>query len=229
MKKEMIENIRKNLNISAQEHLKEQNFEFAQAKKVLKDYQLNRLKETHQDLLYNPETRKAAEFFLNEIYGSSKMSERHQDLNKLLPTMEKVFPDKALEVINDAIELHSLTEVLDNKLVAQLGSNFTSEQYHVAYKNSASKEDRVKQLELVKNVGFDLCNLVKLPLISMTLKMMRVPAKLGGLSDMHDFLESGFNTFKDTRNPKGFIEKVIDKEYEMLDKLYSSTSVLKPF
>lgn len=223
MKRELIKIIEDNLNISKVEHEKEKaNFDFAQAKKILKSYQVNRLKSVHEDLLYSPDTKNAAQFFLNDIYGSTKMTDRYNDMQKLLPMMEKVFPVMALEVISKAIVLNALTEKLDSDMANTLGKNFSPEEYDNAYITVTSKEDRVKQLELVQDVGLALCSLVRLPLISTTLKVMKFPAKMGGLSDMHDFLEKGFLTFRDTKNPENFIYQVINKEKSILNILYNN-------
>lgn len=220
MKQELINRIKQNLMLSQQEHDKERNSAFAKSKEALKLYQKERLTDTHADLLLNRETRQAGLFFLNDIYGSSKIGDRHKDLERIIPTMEKLFPEPALEVIADAISLNAMTEVLDGKMATILGQNFTPAQYDEAYRQVATREEREAQIQLVQNVGYTLADLVKLPLISTTLKVMTLPAKLGGLMDMHEFLSKGFQTFKEVKNPRAFIDKIIEKEKEELNKTY---------
>lgn len=220
-KNELVKVLKDSLLNAKQERQKvKENPTLSKAKKVLKDYQIQRLKSTHANLLSSPDTKEAAQFFLNEIYGSKDLSQRDADLEKLIPTMEKVFPAAALEVITNAIVLDALTETLDNKMASQLGESFTDEEYIKVYKEQTSKEDRLKQIKLTESVGSSLCTLVNLPLIATTLKMMAFPAKLANLSEMHNFLNEGFYTFKKTKNPREFIHQLVEKEKKLLEETY---------
>lgn len=191
-----------------------------EAKMALKKFQVERLKMTHADLLNNRETKDAALFFLNEIYSFKDLSKRDRDLEKLLPTMGKMFPENTLEVIANAMILDALTEQLETKMASKLGKNFTEEEYFNVYKTETTYEERIQQLNLVKDLGYCLCSLVRLPLIATTLKMMRMPARIANLQEMHDFLENGFTTFKNTRNPENFINTLVGREKEILDKIF---------
>lgn len=191
-----------------------------ESKIALKKFQVNRLKITHSDLLNNRETKDAALFFLNEIYSFKDLSKRDRDLEKLLPTMGKMFPENTLEVIANAMVLDALTEQLETKMAEKLGKDFTEEEYFNIYKTETTYEERLKQLELVKDLGYCLCSLVRLPLIATTLKMMRMPARIANLQEMHDFLENGFTTFKNTRNPENFINTLVKREKEILDDIF---------
>lgn len=192
-----------------------------QSKMALKKFQVDRLKITHTDLLNNRETKDAALFFLNEIYSFKDLSKRDRDLEKLLPTMGKMFPENTLEVIANAMILDALTEQLETKMAKKLGKDFTEEEYFTVYKTETSYEDRLKQLDLVKDLGYCLCSLVRLPLIATTLKMMRMPARIANLQEMHDFLENGFTTFKNTKNPENFINTLVKREKEILDEIFN--------
>lgn len=191
------------------------------AKIALKQYQVERLKTTHKDLLESSETKNAALFFLNEIYSFKDLTKRDADLEKLLPTMGKMFPENTLEVIANAMVLDALTEELEDKMAKKLGEKFTEVQYEKAYKEETSYEERTLQIDLVKDLGLCLSHLVTVPLISGTLKMMRVPAKIANLEEMHEFLNTGFHTFKDTKNPEKFINTLVSREKILLDKIFS--------
>lgn len=191
------------------------------SKIALKQFQVDRLKQTHKDLLESDQTKEAALFFLSEIYGFKDLTKRDSDLEKLLPTMGKMFPENTLEVIANAMVLDALTEELENKMAKKLGLKFTQEEYEQAYRNETSYEERLLQIELVKDLGLCLCHLVTIPLISGTLKMMRIPAKIANLEEMHEFLNSGFHTFKNTKNPENFINSLVSREKIILDKIFS--------
>lgn len=222
-KTELLNKVVTNLRVAKALRIKAKNDpQLLKAKIALKKFQVERLKETHKDLLSSRETREAALFFLNEIYSFKDLSKRDQDLEKLLPTMGKMFPENTLEVIANAMILDALTEELETKMAIKLGDVFTEEQYFTIYKSETSHEERIEQLKLVQDLGYCLCSLVKIPLISTTLKMMTFPAKLANLSEMHEFLNSGFQTFKNTKNPEGFINTLIKREKEILDTIFNN-------
>lgn len=221
-KEQLISTLRQQLTI-AKEHRSRSKTDpqFAQNITALKSYQAQRLRKTHADLLASPDTREASEFFLNKLYGAQDFSQRDNDIERMLPTMEKLFPTNALEVITNAIILDALTESLDTQMANQLGSQFTEEQYNAAFINT-SQSDRQYQLKLVENVGSTLCMLVNVPLLGTTIKMMRGPAKLANLIQMHEFLENGFMVFKNTKNPRAFVSTLISRERKLMEDMYIS-------
>lgn len=196
------------------------------AKTNLKNYQVQRLKKTHEDLLLSPQTKGATEFFLKEIYAMKDLTQRDKDVEKLIPIMETAFPLNALEVITEAIVLDSLTESLDSKMSSVLGDVFTEEEYINAFKQVTLREDREKQINLVESLGKSLSVLVKIPLLATTLKMMRIPAKIAGVYNLHEFLESGFTVFKNTGNPEKFINTLVSRERALLKEIYEAPSIL---
>ena len=189
---------------------------------ALKQFQVNRLKETHHDLLINEDTKEATLFFLNEIYSFKDLTKRDRDLERLLPTMGKLFPENTLSVIANAMVLDSLTENLETKMALAIGESVTTVKYNKAYKTKTSYEERLEQLMLVKDLGDCLCNLVKIPLVETSLKIMKFPARMANLEDMHLFLHTGFQTFKNTKNPELFIETLIKREKIILENLFNT-------
>lgn len=210
-----------NLKIAKESRIKAfNNKELLEAKISLKKFQVNRLKNTHKDLLENEETKNAALFFLNEIYSFKDLSKRDSDLENLLPTMGKIFTEKTLEVIANAMVLDALTEKLETQMTQRLGEIFTTEEYNKAYKEETTYNERIEQLNLVNDLGNSLCMLVKIRFIATTLAMMEVPAKMANLSEIHQFLNSGFQTFKNTKNPENFINTLVIREKEILKNLF---------
>lgn len=221
-KQELLEKVVTHLKIAQNFRLKAKiDNSLFESKIALKKFQVERLKNTHKDLLNSCETKDAALFFLNEIYSFKDLSKRDRDLEKLLPTMGKMFPENTLEVIANAMVLDSLTEELETKMALRIGKVFTENQYYKAYQEETNYEERQRQLSLVKNLGDNLCLLVKIPLISTTLKMMKIPAKIANLEEMHEFLNTGFQTFKKTNNPEKFVNTLVDREKILLNKIFN--------
>ena len=213
---EMATNIRK-------EYLTDSNLK--EKKDALKAYQVERLKFTHKECLNDPNTKEATKFFLTEIYSDKDLTKRDADLAKIVPMMCKLFPKELLIVLSDAIELDALTEVLDMKMCKNLNVNFTDEEYMKVYREKTKYDDRKKQIQLTNALGLSLIDVVKYPLIGGLLGKMGFPAKMMGLSEMHELLNNGFNIFKNTKNVEQFLETLIQNEYDILEDIYEIKSV----
>ena len=195
------------------------------ARTALKQFQSQRLSETHADLLAAPNTRDAALFFFEELYGSHDLSQRDTDLERIVPTMQRLLPVNALHTITEAIALDALSEQLDSAMARQLGTQQVDEaRYVAAYREVGTRAQRERQLELVQALGMSLCDLVRVPLLNTTLKMMRAPARLAGLGDLQQFLERGFDAFKRMKKPQDFVSTIVRREGKALDNCYAGRS-----
>lgn len=190
------------------------------ARTALKRYQSGRLGETHADLLANPNTHDAALFFLEELYGAHDLSQRDVDLERIIPTLQKMLSYESLHTITEAIVLDALSERLDSAMARVLGAQFSEGMYIAAYRTATTREDRERQLDLVQELGDSLVELVKIPLLAVTLTIMRGPAKLAGLGDLHLFLDRGFCTFKKMKKPGQFVETIVGRERQVMKKIY---------
>lgn len=191
------------------------------ARTALKQYQAARLTQSHADLLADPNTRDAALFFFDELYGAHDLSQRDVDLGRIIPTMQKVLTYETLNTITDAIVLDALSEQLDTAMARALGPQFTDAMYLAAYRTATTREDRARQLQLVQELGDSLCGLIKIPLLSVTLSIMKGPAKVAGLMNLHLFLERGFGSFKKMRTPRVFVTTVVTRERQWMDDIFA--------
>lgn len=197
------------------------------ARIALRRFQSQRMAHTHADLLADAEYAAAARFFLSDLYGTEDLAQRDANLQRVIPSMEKILPVAALETVAEAIALDALSEKLDAAMAARLGARFSEEDYVAAYTQVTVRADRVRQLKHVESVGAALCELVRVPLIGGTLSMMRGPAKLAGLTELHSFLDRGFRAFKAMRNPQQFVVTVVSREREIMENLYAGKA--QPF
>ena len=190
------------------------------ARVALKRYQSSRLTLTHADLLANPNTRDAAQFFLEELYGSHDLSQRDVDLERIIPTLQKMLSYESLHTITEAIVLDALSERLDSAMARVLGTEFTEGMYVAAYRTATTREEREQQLVLVQQLGDSLCELVTIPLLSVTLSIMKAPARLAGLGELHQFLDTGFTTFKKMKKPAEFVQTIVSRERHVMSRIY---------
>ncbi|HEX8957593.1 MAG TPA: hypothetical protein VF798_15030 [Burkholderiaceae bacterium] len=227
-KQDIVIRLRRDLQAAAVERLvASKDPEAAAARIALRRFQSARMAQTHADLLAGAHTRDAARFFLDDLYGTHDFTQRDADIERIIPMMEKLLPASALQTIAEAIELDALSEILDRAMATRLGSRVTESGYIEAYREAGTRRDREKQIGHIRSVGDALCELVRVPLIGGTLAMMRGPAKLAGLSELHDFLDRGFRAFKQMRQPRDFVETIVRRETAILENLYSGAS--EPF
>jgi len=190
--------------------------------------QAARLQRTYADYASQPRYAAATAFFIDDLYGAKDFSSRDQALLRILPVMTRMLPGSAVETAALAIELEALSEDLDQKLAKALSAGpVTEESYAEAYRASATRAERERQVELIDAAGRRLDELVRKPLVGQMLKMMRRPAKLAGLADLQDFLERGYEAFRAVDGAAEFLEVVRRRETKVLNALFSRAA--RPF
>ena len=194
------------------------------ARTALKRYQSARLAQTHADLLANPNTQGAARFFLDELYGANDLGQRDVDLERVIPTLQKMLSYETLNTITEAIVLDALSERLDTAMARVLGPDFSEAMYAAAYRSATTRAERTRQLDLEHELGDSLCDLVNIALLGVTLSVMKAPAKLAGLGGLHAFLHVGFTTFKQMKKPGDFVTTIVERERQVMERIYAGRS-----
>jgi hypothetical protein len=72
-----------------------------------------------------------------------------------------------------------------------------------------------------RSSGHRLDALVHKPLVSRTLKLMRHPARLAGLSELQNFLERGFDAFRRMHGAQEFLATIRRRETTIVNELFS--------
>ncbi len=206
--------------------------------KRVKQFQANRLEQTYSDLLIDPTYRAPARFFLNDLYGDKDFSQRDAELQRVIPALQRFLPDSALSTIADAVELDSLSELLDRALAqhVQHESDCSFNLYRNAYQKVEQEfpNHRERQMALVQDIGKSLNGLVRKPLLGGLIKSMGPIAHAAGLSSMHDFLTRGFSVFKTMGDAQPFLRIIQNREVAIHQALTSKladevvTKVLAP-
>lgn len=194
----------------------------------VKRFQSQRLAQTYADLAAEPRYRAATSFFLDDLYGPKDFSARDQSMMKILPVMKRLLPASAVETAALAIELEALSEDLDQRLATNLPAGPIDEAaYAGAYRLGSTQAGREHQIELIVAVGQRLDALVAKPFVFRTLKLMRQPARMAGLTELQDFLERGFAAFREMRGAEPFLAEIRRREQELLNRLFSGAA--RPF
>ena len=189
----------------------------------LKAWQTARLASTYADLLASPRYHDAAQFFLEELYGARDFSQRDADVERILPKMTLLLPEAALATIAGALELDELSEQLDATTAAAHGPGAVSKgSYAAAYRSGTTVEARTRQIFLMRHIGQALDSLTRVPMLLTTLRLMRGPARLAGLSGLQQFLETGFMTCKRMHGADEFLGIIERRETLLMERLFAS-------
>ena len=199
------------------------------ARQRLRSWQSERLARTHADLLADPRFEHAARFFLTDLYLPTDFGKLDSEVERVVPIMAKLLPVAGLETVADAAELDGLSELLDAAMLQALGSNLAAlngAAYGRAYRQVGRRPDRERQIQLIEHLGHTLARLSSLPFSAGTLAMMRRPARLAGLGGLQDFLQRGFDAFKDLHDADEFLRRIVTRERRLLQALFAGDDSL---
>lgn len=201
--------------------------------RVLSRWQSDRLAQTHADLLHSARYRPAVQFFLTELYGPRDFSRRHRDLERISPILVRVLPAQTIHTLTLALEMNVLTEELDaallRVLVEELGfsHHLDDEVYAEAYRRCGNQDRRRRQLELIREVGEELEVVTTRPGVGTALSLAGTPARLMGLGELYGLLERGFRAFRHMRGATQFLEAIVGRERQIMDRLFAGHA--RPF
>lgn len=198
---------------------------------AVKRWQHERLASTYRDLAADARYRPAIAFFLEELYGDGDMVSgsgnhsalRDRDLIRMYPTMKRLLPKFAFDTVEKALELDVLAEEFDQAIAKNLGNKpVTEASYLAAFRAAGRRDDRLRQVALMQEVGKGLDAVVKKPLIYATLKLLRGPSRLAGLSAMQQFLEAGFAAFRHMKGAGYFLNTIATREAALINRIFEN-------
>lgn len=193
--------------------------------KPLQAWQTQRLERSFARFLQDPARRPAAHFFLSDVYGDRDFSQRDADIAKVMPMMQRLLPDTLVATVADGIELGALTHALDLRMaqalqrIAPRRRSIDEALYAQAYRDVGLPRLRTRQIELIDHVGQGLAAALRMPGVSMLLKLSRVPAKAAGLGELQLFLERGFEAFAELDDAQAFLADIRHHETQAMTRL----------
>lgn len=190
----------------------------------LRAWQSERLARTYADLLDNPRYRPAAEFFLTELYGVKDFTARDAEIERVMPTLVRLLPARALLTLSEAMRMDLLSESLDAEMVAQLrrlgrAGKIDDRAYAEAYRACGRRAEREEQIVLVEDIGRSLERLTRMHMLGTTLRLMKRPAEMAGLANLQGFLQHGFEAFRQMGDAGFFLETIGTRETELMQRL----------
>jgi hypothetical protein len=189
--------------------------------RALADFQARRLAATYADLRADERHRAAIDFFLTDLYGPQDLSERDRQVLAALDKLQRFLPAGALEALAGAFELHVLTLELDAAAAAALASPAPPgmAEYAAAYRAAGRAGDRLRQIDLIAEIGRLLDGLAHHPEIGLALRLSRAPARAAGYGELQDFLERGYRAFRAMGGAGQFLSTIDTRERALMAKL----------
>jgi len=180
---------------------------------ALKAFQQRRFTRTYPDLLGADRYVAACRFFLDELYGPDDYARRDAQFAKMVSGLGTFFPPEVVHTVARVAELHALSEVLDSAMAEQLPApQVAPVDYVRAWQAVGRAPDRQRQIVLSLGVAETLDGLTRNPLLRKGLRLMRAPARVAGVYDLHRFVEVGFDAFAAMHGAHDFIATVRSRE-----------------
>ncbi len=196
----------------------------------LRRWQAARLRRSFARFLDDPRRRRAAEFFLADVYGDHDFARRDADIARVMPMMQRLLPAALLETVAAGIELGALTHALDLDVAGALERlapgrrRLDAALYAQAYREAGDPARRMRQIVLIEKVGNGLANAVRSSGVAALLRLSRGPARMAGLSALQGFLERGFDAFAALSDAEAFIGEIVADERLVSQRLFAGHS-----
>jgi hypothetical protein len=194
---------------------------------LLRNWQSDRLARSYADFASNPRYKPAFRFFLEDLYGARDFSQRNHDMQRLHDWVRRLAPEPMIRPLILSVELHYLTEQLDERLLdvlvrqLSLTDTITVPLYAEAYRRCDNYDRRLQQVELIYELGSLIDKIVRMPLSGAMLNLGKLPLERGGWRELMAFMERGYNAFKHMRGGGQFLETVRERERRILDRIYA--------
>lgn len=194
---------------------------------AVKAYQQTRFRSTHQALLASARHGPAARFFLDELYGPADFTRRDAQFARIVPALVQLFPQAIVDTVAALAELHALSEALDSVVAEALPTERVDPPAYVAaWRTAGARPARERQIDLALEIGHAIDRYTRTPMLALSLRMMRGPARAAGLSDLQAFLERGLDAFKAMRGADDFLAQVDRRERAFVVALFDAADPL---
>jgi hypothetical protein len=190
------------------------------------DWQLNYMLPFYEDLGATEDRADAVKFFVSDLTGID-ISERDHEFAKVVPLMSRMLPDKALDAVATAMRLNARVLGVNLSICRELykeitiDTEITETSYCSACRRASHLEECLELVHLTAEIGRDLDQLIRIPMIGLTLRAMRLPARLAGFGALQNFLETGYKTFNALEDVHQFLDDMTVRMTEVFTQIFT--------
>jgi len=190
------------------------------------DWQLDYMLPFYEDLGATEDRAEAVNFFVSDLTGID-ISERDLEFAKVVPLMSRMLPNKALDAVATAMRLNARVLGINLSICRELykeisiDTEITEASYCSACRRASQLEECLELVRLTAEIGRDLDQLIRIPMIGLTLRAMRLPARLAGFGALQKFLETGYKTFNALEDVHQFLDDMTVRMTEVFTQIFT--------
>ena len=190
-------------------------------------WQLDYMLPFYEDLRATDNYAAAVDFVVSDLTGLN-ISGRDHDIARIAPVMSRMLPKKALQTIASAMELNARILEINLSICRALfqdrplDAEILESDYRLACRSASSLDECLGLVQLIEDVGRSLDHVIRIPMIGVTLKAMRVPARLAGFAALQVFLEKGYTTFVALENVDQFLDDITLRMTEVFTEIFTA-------
>ena len=179
----------------------------------------------YEDLLDRPGYDAAVHFVVSDLTGPG-IASRDRDLARVEPIMSRFLPTAALDALALAMKLNKRILAINLQIARELqdtlvaGEQVSEQSYCLASREVSSFAESQELIKLTRRAGERLDRFARLPMIRTLLHSMKLPARLGGVGDLHAFLEKGLDTFVGLPDIHEFLDVMEQRMTEVFYRVF---------
>ena len=134
---------------------------------------------------------------MEDAYCNIEQKSLLKDLERVLPKLQRVLPKPLLETVAILLALNCVTQELDEALTQcifeRMDMTCIDESVYVqAFQLTGAYQTRQEQLNYIRQLGGTIDSYLMNPWFFMAFKLVKMPGKLTGLSELIRLLDKGF-------------------------------------
>jgi len=199
-------------------------------------WQKQRMQITHAKQFAEKQNILMSEYFINRLYGGpdfDALAGQIARLMKYVHKAEKLIPENAIKTGTSGVSLAILAVQLDEQVAIQLLKDYhpnekiTNEMMRMTYRKLDQGAQRLKQLDLLDQLGISLDKYMRSFMVYTAFKMCKGTAHKYRFDIMYDFMQDGFLAMKPLKSAEKFVKNFTAIERQIIDKVH--TGDLHPF
>lgn len=193
-------------------------------------WQKQRMQATHSKQFAEKQNVLMSEYFLNRLYGGpdfDALAEQIARLMKYAHKAEKLIPENAVKTGTSGVSLAILAVQLDEQVAMQLLEDYhphealNDEMMRLTYLKLDQGQSRLRQLDLLDQLGFSLDKYMRSFMVQTAFKMCKGAASKYNFDIMYEFMQNGFLAMKPLKSAEKFVKDFTAVERQIIHKVHA--------